>query len=130
MRKRDAQRRVDSPQLQMSQRDARKAVFDQGYAPDGKAIDEIVSSYAGRGYGDLKKDLAEVVVDFVTPIQARTEELLADPAELDRILARGATSAREVAGRTLTDVYERLGFLPPAPPIVAAAAPVPPGPEA
>jgi tryptophanyl-tRNA synthetase len=78
----------------------------------GKAVEEIVASYAGRGYGDLKKDLAEVVVEFTDPIRARTDELLADPAELDRILARGAESARRLAARTLADVYDRIGFLP------------------
>jgi tryptophanyl-tRNA synthetase len=78
----------------------------------GKATDEIVGSYAGRGYGDLKKDLAEVVADFTEPIRTRTRELLTDPAELDRILARGADSARELAAGTLADVYDRVGFLP------------------
>jgi tryptophanyl-tRNA synthetase len=81
----------------------------------GKAVDEIVSSYAGRGYGDLKKDLAEVVVDFLAPIRRRTEELMADPAELDRILAQGAAAARDVAAHTLADVNDRIGFLPAAP---------------
>ena len=95
----------------------------------GKAIDELVSSFAGRGYGDLKKELAEAVADFVAPIQARTDELLDDPAELDRILARGAAAAREVAGRTLEDVYDRVGFLPAAPPL-AVAPPSPAGPDA
>ena len=46
--------------------------------------------YAGRGYGDLKKDTAEAVVDFVTPIKARVDELLADPAELEEVLASRA----------------------------------------
>src|ERR1700712_657512 len=56
----------------------------------GKAIDEIVGSYAGRGYGDLKSDLAELVVEFAEPIRQRTEQLLADPAALDAVLADGA----------------------------------------
>jgi tryptophanyl-tRNA synthetase len=86
----------------------------------GKAIDEIVDSNAGRGYGDLKKDLAEVVVEFATPIRERTAELLADPATLDAVLARGAASAREVAGGTLEAVYDRIGFLPAAPAAVGA----------
>src|ERR1700712_5047033 len=88
----------------------------------GKAIDEIVSSFAGRGYGDLKKDLAEVVVEFAEPIRLRTNELLADPPGLDRILARGAASAQELAERTLSDVYARIGFLSPAPPPAPTAA--------
>jgi tryptophanyl-tRNA synthetase len=78
----------------------------------GKAIDDIVGAYAGRGYGDLKKDLAEIVVDFAEPVRNRTNELLDDPAALDDILAQGAVSARRLAGRTLKDVYDRVGFLP------------------
>jgi tryptophanyl-tRNA synthetase len=47
-------------------------------------------------------------------VRARTTELLDDPAELERILADGAARAREVAGRTVADAYDRVGFLPPA----------------
>jgi tryptophanyl-tRNA synthetase len=81
-------------------------------ALSGRAIDDIVLDYDGRGYGDLKKDLAAVVEDFVTPIRTRTLELLDDPAELTAILANGADRAREVAGATLADVYARVGFVP------------------
>ena len=63
-------------------------------------------------YGHLKVDLAEVVVDFVTPLRDRTNELMADPAELDRLLAQGAERAREIASATLGQVYDRMGFLP------------------
>ncbi|MFL6023876.1 MAG: tryptophan--tRNA ligase [Marmoricola sp.] len=77
----------------------------------GRTIEELVTSYEGRGYGDFKGDLAEVVVDFVTPFRDRTNELLADTAELDKILRSGAERARAVASRTLADVYERVGFL-------------------
>jgi tryptophanyl-tRNA synthetase len=76
-------------------------------------IDTLVARYAGRGYGDLKKDTAEAVVEFVTPIKTRVDELLADPAELEGILAAGAERAREVSATTLKRVYDRLGFLPP-----------------
>ena len=82
-------------------------------ALSGCTIAELEEKFAGRGYGDLKKDLAEVVTDFVTPVRARTQELLDDPAELERVLASGAARAREVAGRTVADVYERVGFLTP-----------------
>jgi tryptophanyl-tRNA synthetase len=83
-------------------------------AISGQSIPDLEDHFAGRGYGDLKKELAEVVTDFVTPVRARTTELLEDPAELQRILASGAERAREVAGRTVEDVYEKTGFLPPA----------------
>ena len=75
-------------------------------------IDALVEKYAGRGYGDLKGDLAEVVVEFVTPFRERTFELLEDRGQLDAILASGADRARAVAERTLADVYERVGFSP------------------
>jgi tryptophanyl-tRNA synthetase len=81
-------------------------------AVTGTAIDTLVAGYAGRGYGDLKSDTAEAVVAYVTPIRARVDELLADPAELQAVLAAGADRAREVSEATLGRVYERLGFLP------------------
>jgi tryptophanyl-tRNA synthetase len=83
-------------------------------ALSGTSIPELEERFAGRGYGDLKKELAEVVVDFVTPVRQRTQELLDDPAELQRILAQGAARAREVAVPTVADVYDKVGFLPPA----------------
>jgi len=85
-------------------------------AVTGTDIDKLVEGYAGRGYGDLKKETAEAVVEFVTPIKTRVDELLDDAAELEGVLARGAAQAREVSGRTLRRVYDRLGFLAPPPP--------------
>jgi tryptophanyl-tRNA synthetase len=82
-------------------------------AVTGADIDKLVEGYAGRGYGDLKKETAEAVVEFVTPIKTRVDELLGDPAELEAVLARGADRAREVSGKTLRRVYERIGFLAP-----------------
>lgn len=81
-------------------------------AVTGTAIDALVNGYAGRGYGDLKKDTADAVVEYVTPIKARVDELLADPSELEAILAKGAQRARDVSAKTIGLVYERLGFLP------------------
>ncbi len=80
----------------------------------GRSLADLESAYAGRGYGDLKADLADLVVEFVTPIQSRTAELLDDEPYLDAVLADGAAHAREVASRTLGQVYDRVGFLPPA----------------
>jgi tryptophanyl-tRNA synthetase len=81
-------------------------------ALSGRTIDDLVGAYAGRGYGDLKKDLAEVVVEFVRPVQERTRAYLDDPAQLDKLLAIGAEKARSVSSATLRTAYERVGFLP------------------
>ena len=56
-------------------------------AMTGADVDKLVEGYAGRGYGDLKADTAEAVVEFVGPIKARVDELLADSAELESVLA-------------------------------------------
>ncbi len=81
-------------------------------ALSGETVEALVDKYAGRGYGDLKNELAEVVVDFVTPFRDRTLEMLEDRTELDEVMAAGALRANEVAEKTLGDVYERVGFVP------------------
>ena len=63
-------------------------------AVTGTDVDKLVEGYAGRGYGDLKKDTADAVVEFVTPIKTRVDELLADPAELDRDFVGGSAACR------------------------------------
>jgi len=78
----------------------------------GRTIESLVDDYAGKGYGDLKKDLAAVWIDFVTPIQKATRSYLDDPAQMDKMLAIGAEKARAVAAQTLAKTYDRLGFLP------------------
>jgi tryptophanyl-tRNA synthetase len=78
----------------------------------GRTVADLEDAYAGRMYGDLKKDLADVVVEFVTPIQQRTAAYLDDPTELDKVLAVGAEKARALAGPTLATMYDRVGFLP------------------
>ena len=79
----------------------------------GASIESIENEYAGRGYGDLKKGLVEVVLGTFDPIRQRVAELLDDPAELDRVLASNAARASDVANETLATVYDRVGFLPP-----------------
>jgi tryptophanyl-tRNA synthetase len=81
-------------------------------AVTGVDIDKLVDEYAGRGYGDLKKDTAEAVVEFVSPIKARVDEFMADLSELETVLAVGAQRANDVASKTVRRVYDRLGFLP------------------
>jgi tryptophanyl-tRNA synthetase len=77
----------------------------------GRTIDDLLERYEGHGYGDLKKDLAEVVVEFVRPIQDRTRAYLDDPGYLDKVLAVGAEKARTVASVTLADAFGKVGFL-------------------
>ena len=84
-------------------------------ALSGDPIDTLVERYAGENkYGALKTDVAALVAEVQAPFKARVEELLADPAELDRILARGAERARSVACVVLEKAYDAVGFLPPA----------------
>jgi tryptophanyl-tRNA synthetase len=81
-------------------------------AISGQSIDALVAQFDGKGYGDLKGEVAEVVLSVVEPIRDRANELLADPAELDRLLAKGAAKANEQAEKTLATVYDRVGFIP------------------
>ena len=77
----------------------------------GASMADLEQRYAGSGYGAFKKDVADVVVDALAPVRERTEKMLADEAELDRLLADGADRAREVASSTLALVRDRVGFL-------------------
>jgi tryptophanyl-tRNA synthetase len=77
-----------------------------------RPVDTLVKEYEGTGYGHLKVDLAQVVVDVLSTLQARVEEYLSDPAELDAVLAQGAQRARELAHVTLARIYDRVGLLP------------------
>jgi tryptophanyl-tRNA synthetase len=79
-----------------------------------RTIDELLEQYDGRGYGDLKKDLAEIVAEFVKPVQERTRAYLEDPGYLDKVLGIGAEKARAVSAATLATAYQNVGFLRPA----------------
>lgn len=109
----------------------RSAVTDSGrevsYAPDekpgvsnlieilsvatGRSISEVEASYDGRGYGELKSDVGEAVVELFAPVHRRYTELRADEPELRRLLAVGAEKAREASAPTLRTMYERMGFV-------------------
>ena len=102
----------------------REVVFDPEHKPgisnlltvmsacSGEPVPVLEDRFAGSGYGDFKKAVAEAVLDLVLPLQTRARELLDDPAELDRILARGAERARAAAAPVVTEVLDRVGFLP------------------
>ena len=87
-------------------------------ALSGASTGDLTARYAGAGYGTFKRELAEVVAGALAPIRERAEKILADEAELDRLLAHGAGRASAVARQTMAEVRERVGFLP-----AAAAAP-------
>jgi len=78
----------------------------------GTPVPALVDSFAGRGYGDLKSETADAVVAAFSPVREKALELLADPAELDRLLAGNAERAEAIASATLARVYDRVGFLP------------------
>ena len=77
----------------------------------GESIASLEQRYAGAGYGTFKRDLGDVVVAAFAPIRERTEKLLANEAELDKVLAHGAARAREVARPTMAAARDRIGFL-------------------
>ena len=83
-----------------------------GGALTGVTAEEFAVAYAGRGYGDLKKDVAEIVVDFASGVRERTEKWLAGD-QLDEVLAPGAERAGRSPARMLAKVYERVGFAAP-----------------
>jgi tryptophanyl-tRNA synthetase len=78
----------------------------------GSPIATLEAEFAGRGYGDLKAETADAVVAAFAPVRERALELLADPAELDRVLTGNAERADAIASETLTRIYDRVGFLP------------------
>jgi tryptophanyl-tRNA synthetase len=81
-------------------------------AVSGKSIESVVSELSGKGYGDLKSTVSDAVLAVIEPIRARANELLSDETELDRLLAIGAERANARAQQTLTDVYDKIGFIP------------------
>jgi tryptophanyl-tRNA synthetase len=80
-------------------------------ALSGKSIEAIESEFAGKGYGDFKSAVAEVVIAELEPIRERTKELMDDPAELVSLLSTGANKANEVASNTLKEVYAAIGLI-------------------
>jgi tryptophanyl-tRNA synthetase len=80
----------------------------------GTPVPDLEKTYDGKGYGDFKADVAEAVVELLAPVRERFADLIADPTELDRVLACGAQRAGDVAAATMAAVRERVGLLAPA----------------
>lgn len=76
----------------------------------GKPIKEIEAEYAGKGYADFKKGLAEAVVEMLSPIQKKLDEFKSDPGELSRILDAGRDAAQEMAAKKMEDVKQKVGL--------------------
>ena len=76
----------------------------------GRPEKEIEARFAGKGYAALKKELGEVVVAALRPLQSRYQKLVADPSYLESLLAEGAARARPLAEKTLALVKERVGL--------------------
>jgi len=80
-------------------------------AISGRTVQSLEEQFAGEGYGALKAEVADVVIAAIEPIRERTQELMADQNELDKLLADGADKANALAEETLAKVYDAIGFL-------------------
>ena len=78
----------------------------------GKSISESEADFTGKGYGDFKSGVADVVTEYFAPVRKRTLELLEDEAGLLKLLKTGSEKAEAVASQTLTKVYDAMGVVP------------------
>ena len=81
-------------------------------AVSGKSVKDLEAAFAGKGYGDLKTEVADAVIAVIEPIRNRATELLENSDELDRLLASGSARATELAEATLASVYDKIGLIP------------------
>jgi tryptophanyl-tRNA synthetase len=79
----------------------------------GDPVPSLETRFEGAGYGDFKNAVADSVIETLSPVRERYLALKQDDAELRRILADGATRARDVAAKTLARAYDAVGLLPP-----------------
>ncbi len=77
----------------------------------GKSVEDTVNEFRGKGYGEFKMAVGEVVADELSPIKARYEELRKDKAYLESIYSRGAERAYAISNRTLNKVKRKVGFV-------------------
>ncbi|MEM7547180.1 MAG: tryptophan--tRNA ligase [Pseudomonadota bacterium] len=80
-------------------------------ALSGDGVDQVLTAWGGKPFGEFKPALADLAVDMVAPIAERMRDYLADPAEIDRILGRGADRANAIAAPILDRTYDLVGFL-------------------
>lgn len=78
----------------------------------GESIEDILSRYEGQGYGQFKKDTAEVIVEALRPVREKYEDLLKNKDYLEKIYSDGANRADAAARKTLRKVYKKVGFIP------------------
>jgi tryptophanyl-tRNA synthetase len=76
----------------------------------GKTYDDIEREFEGKGYGDFKAAVGEAAAEGLAPIQQKYREIIADKAQLEQILARGAEKAKDTAYTVLNRVYAQIGF--------------------
>ncbi|KEI07685.1 tryptophanyl-tRNA synthetase [Clostridium sp. K25] len=78
----------------------------------GKSVEEIEEDYKGQGYAQFKKDVAEAIVEELTPIQEKVKELVSNKEYLEGIYKKGAEKANYVATKTLRKMQKKTGFIP------------------
>jgi tryptophanyl-tRNA synthetase len=120
---------MDSPEINVKKIKSavtdtgREVIFDEKEKPGvsnlltiysaltGKSIDQAQNDFVGKGYGDFKSGVAEVVVEYLNPVREKANELLKDETHLKKLLKIGAEKADAVASKTLKDTYEALGLI-------------------
>lgn len=89
-----------------------KNLLDIYAAFSGEDVDTIVKRYDNQGYGVFKKDLTDVVIEGLSPIQDKYNDLLNNKDYLEEVYKNGAENARRQAFKTLRKVYKKVGFIP------------------
>jgi len=102
----------------------KEVIFDEANKPgisnlltiysaiSGTSVAQAETEFSGKGYGDFKNAVAEVVIEFLKPIQSKAQELINDPIYLTEVMQKGAEKANAVAEKTLKDVYNAIGIVP------------------
>ena len=80
-----------------------------------QSVDQVLAEMGGKQFGAFKPALAELAVEKLSPISSEMARLMADPAEIDRLLAKGAEQARAITAPVLRKTYDIVGMIPPAP---------------